>query len=45
MLPIYRRKAIRSGDYRVVHAGIPRIVAGLVYDDEFAIGPVLSEPP
>jgi hypothetical protein len=30
------RKAIRSGDYCVVHAGIPRIVPGLAYDDEFA---------
>jgi hypothetical protein len=39
------RKAIHSGDYCVVHAGIPRIVTGLAYDDEFATGPVLSEPP
>jgi hypothetical protein len=39
------RKAIRSGDYRVVHAGIPRIVPGFAYDDEFAAGPMLSESP
>ena len=39
------RKAIRSGDYRIVHAGVPRIVPGLAYDDEFATGPVLSESP
>ena len=39
------RKAIRSGDYRVAHTGIPRIVTGLAYDDKFATGPVLSEPP
>jgi hypothetical protein len=39
------RKTIRSGDYRIVHAGIPRIVPGLAYDDEFATGPMLSEPP
>ena len=39
------RKVIRSGDYRFVHAGIPRIVPGLAYNDKFATGPVLSEPP
>jgi hypothetical protein len=36
------RKAICSGDYRVVHAGIPRIVPGLAYDDGFDTGPVLE---
>jgi hypothetical protein len=34
-----------AGDYRVLHAGIPRIVPGPAHDEEFATEPVQSEPP
>jgi hypothetical protein len=39
------RKAIRGGHCGFAHAGVPRIVPGPAHNDEFAAGPMLTEPP